>query len=138
MNHPQEIFASTCILVVSALALIVVTGPVAAQALSGEARVCQELSNKKQYDQAFARCLKAANEGDAASQLTLAKLYENGQGTDQDKALAHAWNLRAAKLGNAKGQARVARMYREGIGTKVDDARARLWQAQADKNRKTH
>jgi len=120
-------------LVVS-LGLITISNVCIAQALSGEAKVCTELYNSKQFTQAFARCLKAASEGDAVSQLNLAKLYDNGQGTAENKQLAHSWYLRAAKLHNAAGQFRVAQMYRDGIGVAADAARAKLWFEQARLN----
>jgi TPR repeat protein len=113
---------------------VIITGTAVAQALSGEAKACENLHKSGQYDQAFSRCLKAASEGDALSQLLLAELYEKGRGVKQDKALAHSWYLRAAKLRNATGQYRVAQMYRDGIGVKADAARAKLWFEQARKS----
>lgn len=110
------------------------TAATSAQTMSGEAKVCEALLTSKQYDKAFSRCLKAANEGDVTGQLLLASLYENGRGVAESKQLAHVWYLRAAKLGNVAGQIRVAQMYRDGIGTNVDKMRARLWFEQAHKS----
>ena len=116
---------------VACLGAITISSACIAQALSGEAKICAQLHKNQQYQQAFSRCLKAANEGDVISQLALAKLYQAGQGVAQSNKLAYVWYLRAAKLRNPVGQFRVAQMYRDGIGVQANADRAKFWFEQA-------
>ena len=57
-----------------------------------------------------------AKRGDVNAQLTLAGVYENGIGIDQDYGLAAKWFLQAAKLGSPKAQSHIGEMYLHGNG----------------------
>jgi len=81
---------------------------------------------------------KAAEQGDAASQITLGKMYESGQGVTQDKAEAAKWygkaaeTLRkAAEQGDAVSQFNLGKMYEEGQGVTRDNAEAAKWYRKA-------
>ena len=74
-----------------------------------------------------------AEEGDAAAQYSLAKLYESGGGpVAQDLAQAVKWYEMAAAQGLPAAQNNLALMYAQGRGVETDAARAAaLWHAAA-------
>jgi len=54
------------------------------------------------------------------AELTLAMLFESGQGWPHDVALARRWYERAALHGSAAAQVNLAYLHADGVGTDVD------------------
>ena len=74
---------------------------------------------------------KAAEQGLAASQLQLGRLYYLGEGVPKDAAKAAAWLRKAAEQGLAEAQLALAFMYAEGRGVPKHDGEAEEWFRQA-------
>ena len=74
-----------------------------------------------------------AREGDARSQFSLANMYHNGVGVQQDYALAFYWYSRVAEKGHASAQFNVANGYYHGIGVEKDLSKAFEWYQKAAK-----
>jgi hypothetical protein len=72
------------------------------------------------YESAFREYLSLAQEGDAAAQVMLGWLHQNGHGTARDLDVALEWYRRAAKGGAAEGLFYTARLL-EALG-QPDDA----------------
>ena len=72
-----------------------------------------------------------AEAGDPQAQLSLAVLYDLGQGVPRDPAAAYRWYLKAAERGLADAEFDVAVMCDTGDGTQHDAAAAALWYARA-------
>lgn len=76
----------------------------------------------------------AAEEGEAASQLYLAHMYEYGKNVRQDNMEALEWFKRAANNGNAEAMANLGEIYEHGLlGVRQDDAEAISWLRRAVK-----
>jgi hypothetical protein len=71
--------------------------------------------------------IKAAEQGDAGSQVQLGAMYLLGQGVPQDSAKAVALYLRAAEQGHAYAQYDLGAMYAEGTNTPQDYVAAYKW-----------
>ena len=76
----------------------------------------------------------AAEAGDAAAQCRLARVYETGNGVEQDDAEAFKWYSRSAAQGYAHAQFCVGFYYHHGKGVPKDDAQAAKFYAQATEN----
>lgn len=74
---------------------------------------------------------KAASEGDATAQYTIADRYLEGNGTKRNVKKATEWLDRAARAGLAPAQYRLAAMYERGLGVPKDIDKARSWYAAA-------
>ncbi len=74
---------------------------------------------------------RAAEQGDAEAQYSLAVLYTNGLGVPRDVASALAWYRRSAAQGYARAQNNLAWFYANGQGVKRDLTRAAAWYRQA-------
>lgn len=72
-------------------------------------------------------CRKAAEQGHAEAQFSLANMYSDGDGVSQHYATAAKWYRKAADQGHAKAQLNLAVMYGEGQGVKQDFAKAVQW-----------
>jgi TPR repeat protein len=70
---------------------------------------------------------KAAQQGDAAAQGNLGRMYEKGQGVAQDYKEAVRLYRLAAKQNNYKAQANLGAMYYAGKGVLQDYVRAHMW-----------
>ncbi len=73
----------------------------------------------------------AAEHGEAAAQLHLGAMYEEGNGVPQDFTQAAAWYRKAAEQGSAKAQYELALLYADGRGVPQDFAQAAAWYAKA-------
>lgn len=82
---------------------------------------------KKEYDQAFGLLEKAAQGGETDAFEPLARCYDEGLGTAEDKTNAVAWTLKAAENGSAKAQYEAGMAYLNGRGIEKDDALAVSW-----------
>ncbi|KAF9143751.1 hypothetical protein BGX30_014909 [Mortierella sp. GBA39] len=74
---------------------------------------------------------KAAASGNATAQLTLARMYEQGQGVEPSDVEAVAWYCKAADCGNAEAQFSLGRFYDYGRGVKEDVVSAAQWYRRA-------
>ncbi|WP_158966456.1 tetratricopeptide repeat protein [Paraglaciecola sp. L3A3] len=86
---------------------------------------------KNDYPEALYYYQQAAKLGHAQAQFSLAKMYQDGKGTDQNTSQAAHWYLQAAKQGHAQAQATLGFMYSKGTGIKQDYAQAVYWYHQA-------
>jgi TPR repeat protein len=71
--------------------------------------------------------LKAADQGDTASQVKLGIFYGTGQGVSPDPAAAASWFRKAADQGEAAGQYNLGIMYASGKGVPLDYVQAHKW-----------
>jgi len=74
---------------------------------------------------------KAAEAGDAVSQVQLGGMYKEGVGVDKDPAEAVKWYRKAADQGSAGGQISLGVMYDFGYGVRQDYAEAVKWYRKA-------
>jgi len=72
-----------------------------------------------------------AEAGDAASQLALAKAYQDGAGVPRNDALAAQWYRKSADQGNAVAQNSLGTMYRIGAGVEKNKDQAVAWYKKA-------
>lgn len=75
----------------------------------------------------FKETKKAAERGDAYSQLSLGKMYYAGHGVTADKKQAFYWHKKSAEQGNAKAQSNLGWMYFFGKGIIVNKKKAAYW-----------
>jgi uncharacterized protein len=68
-----------------------------------------------------------AEQGRAAAQHALAKMYENGEGVPRNSSEAAKWFLRAAEQGHAGAQLFLGGMYASGDGVQRDYVQAYMW-----------
>ena len=100
------------IIVVALLATLPGMPVVAAQTLD-EAVAAYERGD---YATAIRRFRKAAEQGNAASQVNLGHAYAEGRGAPQDYQEALKWYRKAAEQGYVPAQVHLGTMYFEGIG----------------------
>ena len=72
--------------------------------------------DRKNYIQAFALFMQAAELGNADAMFFLALCYENGNGTKTNLEKAVEWYKKSAELGNAKSMNNLGLCYQEGKG----------------------
>lgn len=65
-----------------------------------------------------------AEQGDAAAQLKLGLLYQNGTGIVIDYAEAVKWFRKSAEEGDPRAQFNLGSLYYRGLGVPRDDAEA--------------
>ncbi len=70
---------------------------------------------------------KAAERGNAAAEVHLGQLYQNGLGVAQDYAQAMQWYQKAAAQNDAAGQQHIGMLYLKGWGVAQDYAQALQW-----------
>ena len=68
-----------------------------------------------------------AERGFADAQYNLARMYANGESTDQDFISAEFWFRKSAEQGNIDAQYQLARMYDSGLGVAVNKKEAFKW-----------
>jgi serine/threonine protein kinase len=73
----------------------------------------------------------AANRGDAAAQVALARLYAQGRGAPQSDAEAARWIRKAADQGNVDAWHALGVLYEGGRGVPKDGAEAAKWYRRA-------
>lgn len=86
---------------------------------------------KGDHETAYARFRRAAEQGDARAQRSLASMYFNGLGIEKNSKQAFYWYTKAAKQGDANAQYTLGLMYAEGIGVAKDDKKALFWYTKA-------
>ena len=72
-----------------------------------------------------------AETGDPESQFELARLYDEGDGVDENNATAVDWYRKAAEQSYAKAQGYLSEMYFLGEGVEVDDEQGVYWARKA-------
>jgi len=92
----------------------------------------REAANRKDYAEALRWYRIAADQGYAAAQTGLGRVYRDGDwGVAQDYAEAMRWYRKAADQGDAIGQFNVAWFYQKGHGVAQDYAEAMRWYRKA-------
>jgi len=86
-----------------------------------------ELVKLKDYAGAVKWYKSAAELGDAAAQLTLGVMYDNGKGVPEDDVEAVKWYTMAAAQGKAAAQFNLGVKYAKGQGVAQDYAEAVKW-----------
>ncbi|GFO73273.1 hypothetical protein BJAS_P3987 [Bathymodiolus japonicus methanotrophic gill symbiont] len=74
---------------------------------------------------------KAAEQGNAGAQYSLALMYKKGKGVVQDDKEAFKWFRKSAEQGNGEAQFLLGRMYVKGEGVVQDDKEAVKWYRKA-------
>jgi hypothetical protein len=87
--------------------------------------------NKQESSAVFEALVKAAELGDAKSQLELATAYLQGRGVPRDHAEALKWCRKAAEQGYAEAQTALGGKYEYGVGVSVDNTEAIKWYRKA-------
>jgi len=93
-------------------------------------------AQKDDYQTAFSKWKKLAEDGDAKMQATLAVLYHTGQGVKKSYKKAFYWYKKAAQQGNSAAQANLGVMYAKGTGTNQDTIESYAWYSLAAKANK--
>ena len=86
-----------------------------------------EAYQKGDYPAALERLIPLANKGDAAAQLQLGIMNEQGQGVPKNAQRAVLRYRQAAELGNAEAQFLLGEKYHLGLGIAQDKKTAMLW-----------
>ena len=68
-----------------------------------------------------------AEQGDSEAQYSLATMYADGDGVEQDNAKAVHWYQRAAHQGDSNAQYNLGVMYAHGRGVQKDNNKAHQW-----------
>jgi TPR repeat protein len=71
--------------------------------------------------------LPLAERGNAAAEVLVGFMYENGQGVPQGYDVATYWYRLAAEQGNATAQYLLGLMYDKGLGVPLDEIAAHMW-----------
>ncbi len=82
---------------------------------------------KGDYSTAIKEWRPLAEEGSAAAQFNVGRMYLDGQGVPQDPSQAAKWFERAAEQDYEKAQLNLGAMYGSGNGVKRDYVQAYKW-----------
>jgi TPR repeat protein len=110
-------------LAVGAVIAVLLSG----NAIAGVLEDCVTAYEGKNYAAALQPCLSLAEHGDAHAQLSLAGMYYNGQGAQQDYTEAAKWTRKAAEQGYTPAQADLGVLYWNGQGVQQDVVLAYMW-----------
>ena len=83
------------------------------------------------YKQALKWCRKAAEQGNSRAQALLGRMYQVGEGVEQDLAQAFYWFEKSAKQGEYITQYSLGRMYQYGEGVEPSLTQAFYWYEKA-------
>ncbi|MBI0113967.1 MULTISPECIES: tetratricopeptide repeat protein [unclassified Gilliamella] len=89
------------------------------------ARDCATEFENKNYEKALVECTQEAEENDKVAQYNLARMYDDGEGIEQDKQKAVYWYTKAAEQGYSSAQYNLAVMYNEGDGVEQNKSLAK-------------
>ena len=92
---------------------------------------CNTLISESSFDEAYAVCRTAAEQGSASAQLNLGFLYRHGEGVIQDYTEAVRWYRAAAEQGHTDAQFYLGVMYANGLGVIQDYTEAVRWYSAA-------
>ena len=108
--------------IVSALLLLAASSSVAADFAAGV-----EAYGRGDYAAALREFRPLAEQGDAAAQVNLGIMYDNGDGVPEDDRQAVFWYRKAAEQGNTAAQVNLGLVYANGDGVPEDDRQAVFW-----------
>jgi TPR repeat protein len=127
MNLPKRLVRCLILLVLAAGAPAILA---ASDFESG-----QRAHKSGNYKKAMDLWMPLALRGEARAQHAVARLYEKGQGVEQDFAQALSWYRKAAEQNHADSQYRVAVAYAYGlVSYGKDDKQAMHWLVKAGEN----
>lgn len=81
----------------------------------------------KNYAESFQVYMKAAQAGNWLAQTAVGRMYEAGEGVQQNSTQAVAWYAKAASAGYRVAQAFLGNMYVQGKGVLMNYAEALKW-----------
>jgi TPR repeat protein len=108
--------------IVAALLAIACLAPVRADFEQG-----LQAAKRRDFAQAYAHLLPAAQAGHAQAQLYVANMYRRGYGVERSYAQAARWYRAAAEQGEPSGMYNYAVHLREGLGVARDEDAATAW-----------
>ncbi len=108
----------------AAWVVILLWGSVAAQAATREGI---EAYQQGRFERSYQALAEASNQGDAAAQYYLARLYSRGAAVEKDPETASAWFRKAAVQGHAPAQYSLGLRYAKGYGVTRSHIRAYAW-----------
>ncbi|HEP1080795.1 TPA: sel1 repeat family protein [Pasteurella multocida] len=82
---------------------------------------------------AFKLWLSRAEQGEMSAQFNVGRMYDDGDGVEQDKQQALKWYSQAALLGDARALYNLGTLYANGEGIERDWDRAKMYFKQACK-----
>lgn len=97
---------------------------------AGQEHTSAKISAKKIEDD-ITTLKKSAEQGKPAAQVTLGKMYADGNGVPQDDAQAFSWYQKAAEQGDVRGECNLGQSYAEGRGVTRDYTQAVSWYRKA-------
>ena len=103
------------------------TGTAAQDSDNARLLAAERLDLKGNFRQAFDAYLVLANEGIVDAQLAVGRLYESGDGVEQNDAEAARWLERAATQGHVLAQYELAQLYAAEDSAVRDFGRANHW-----------
>ena len=98
-----------------------------APSLAANIQVSWEAYQRGDYATALKEWRPLAEQGNAAAQVGLGVMYDNGQGVTQDFVEAAKWYRLAAEQGDSTAQNDLGVMYVEGRGVTQDFVQAHVW-----------
>lgn len=99
--------------------------------LQRQNQIRSQLRARREDAEDLDRDRKAATDGDAKAQFTLAARYEDGRGVDRDMKQAIEWYRKSAENGDRLAQGYLGVIYERGRGIKQDEAEAARWYRKA-------
>lgn len=94
--------------------------------------------NPCQGDEALKACFAKAQQGEAASEFEVGKLYQYGRGVKQDYKKALEWYMKAAMQEEPRAQNNIGNLYDFGWGVPQDHAEAVKWYQKSADQRHAH
>lgn len=79
------------------------------------------------HSEAFKLWLSRAEQGDMSAQFNVGRMYDDGDGVEQDKGQALKWYQKSAEQNHPDAQYHLALMYSEGDGIAQDFKQAYRW-----------
>lgn len=96
----------------------------------------QIAAQEESPEKALKWLLIAAEYGDVRSQISVADLYKDGYGVEQDLFKAVEWYKKAARVGDVYSMETLGNIYTNGIGVEQDYCEAQRWFIDAAENEK--
>src|SRR5580698_994906 len=130
-NHRKASLAPRCLIAVTAALLLAGDAKSPAAQTAQQQRPPTPPAITAPEDATVTQLRERANAGDAAAQVDLGSIYDNGRGVPQDYAQAVRWYAKAAEQANAEGQFNLGVMYTNGQGVARDYTQAVKWYRKA-------
>ncbi|MGC7560008.1 tetratricopeptide repeat protein [Pasteurella sp. PK-2025] len=90
-----------------------------------------EAYKRGDHTTAFKLWLSRAEQGDMSAQFNVGRMYDEGDGVEQNKQLALKWYQKSAEQHHPDAQYHLALMYSEGDGVAQDFKQAYKWYSQS-------